>query len=920
MTWPQRFWLRLQTFFRRRHAIQELDDELQFHLEQQIAENIAAGMTPQEARYAAMKTFGNRTLVNEDTRAAWGWTWLDQFFQDLRFAFRQLAKTPGFTATAILTLALGIGANAAIFTLVHAILLKSLPVADPNSLVRLGDTNDCCVTSGTRDSGDYSLFSTATYELLRKNLPEFEDLAAIQAGFGYRPVTVRRDHSQENARSVMGEFVSGNYFRTFGLRPHAGRLFSDDDDRKGAPAVVVMSYEAWQRMYAGDPSIVGSTFFVNTQPVTVAGIAPKGFYGDRLAASPPEFYLPIETMPTLANVPYVHDPDSSWLYFIGRVKPGVSLPVLQQKVSSVVEQAFAQTKLFSSEENKKLLPKTHVVLTPGGSGILFMRSEYASNLRLLQLVSGLVLLIACANIANLLVVRGAQRKLEMSVRTALGAPRGRIVRQLLTESSLLAVLGGLTGLVLAYGGASFLLSWAFPNALGLPIDARPSVQVLAFAFGLSLLTAALFGAAPAWIAAKTEPAEALRTGSRGTTSGASLLQRILVISQAALSLVLLVGAGLFSRSLNKLESTDLKLDPANRYIVHVNPQAAGYSQRQLEALYRTIEQRFHSLPGIVNVSLSTYTPMEDDNWGTGVQIQGQPDTKGDGASFVKITPEYFDSVGTKLLMGRFNSPQDTPASHAVAVVNQSFVKDYFPAGTNPLGQHFGGDRDSAGDFEIVGVVEDTVYQTVRWKDHRMYFLPILQRPASSKDPIEDDTSLYAGALVLQTQAPIANMEQLTRQTLAEINPNLAVVKFQTFDQQIAEQFNDDRLVARLTALFGGLALLLATIGLYGLTSYTVARRTSEIGIRMALGANPAGVTAMVLRGALLQTLVGLLIGVPAVLLCVRFVESQLYEIKGMDYTVLLIAVLTLAAASALAGFFPARRAALTDPAHTLRTE
>ena len=912
--------LRFRNLFRRQRSVQHLDEELQFHLDQQAAENATAGMDPQEARYAASRTFGNRTLLNQDTRSTWGWDWLEHFLQDLRFALRQLAKTPGFTATVILTLALGIGANAAIFTLVHAILLKSLPVADPKSLVRLGNNNDCCVTSGTRDDGNYSLFSTATYELLRKNLPEFEDLAAIQAGFGYRPVTVRRDHSQENARSVMGEFVSGNYFRTFGLQPYAGRLLADDDDRKGAAVVAVMSYEAWQRNYAGDPSIVGATFFVNTQPVTVAGIAPKGFYGDRLAVSPPEFYLPVESMPTLANVPYVHDSSSDWLYFIGRLKPGVSLPVLQQKVGSLVEQALAQTRPFASEEAKKLLPKTHVVLTPGGSGILSMRSEYASNLRLLQFVSGLVLLIACANIANLLLVRGSQRKLEMSVRTALGAPRGRIVRQLLTESLLLALLGGFAGLVLAYIGTSFLLSWAFPSAVGLPIDARPSVAVLAFAFGLCLLTATLFGAAPAWIAAQTQPADALRTGSRGTTSGASLLQRVLVVAQAALSLILLVGAGLFSRSLNKLQSTDLKLDPTNRYIVHINPQAAGYSQLQLEALYRTIEQRFHALPGMVSVGLSTYTPMEDNNWGTGIQIQGQPDTKSDGASFVKITSEYFDSVGTKLLMGRLNGPQDTPASHTVAVVNESFAKGFFRDGTSPLGQHFGGDLDSAGDFEIVGVVEDSVYQTVRWKDHRMYFVPMMQRPASDKDPIEKDSALYAGALALHTQAPIANMEQLARQTLAEINPNLAVVKFQTFDQQIADQFNDDRLIAHLTALFGALALLLATIGLYGLTAYTVARRTSEIGIRMALGANPIAVTAMVLRGALLQTLIGLLIGVPVVILCVRFVESQLYEIKGMDYTVLLIAVSALAAASALAGFLPARRAALTDPAQTLRTE
>jgi predicted permease len=921
MAWTQSLWLKLQTLFRRRRAVHELDDELQFHLEQQIAENIAAGMTPQEARYAAMKNFGNRTLLNEDARATWGWTWLDQFAQDLRFAFRQLAKTPGFTATAILTLALGIGANAAIFTLVHAVLLKNLPVTDPKTLIRLGRNNDCCVNSGTSDDGDYSLFSTATYELLKSNVPEFEDLAAMQAGFTYRPVTVRHDGSQENARSVMGEFVSGNYFRTFGLRPQAGRLFLDSDDVPGAPPVAVMSYELWQHTYGGDPSIIGSTFWVNTKPVTLAGVAPQGFYGDRLTSTPPDFYLPIESMPSLASVPYVHDSNANWLYFIGRVKPGTSLPALQQRVSILVQQSLAETRAFAEEQNKKILPKVHVVLTPGGSGIRALQEEYASNLRLLMAVSGLVLLIACANIANLLLVRGMRRKLELSVRTALGAARSRIVRQLLTESVLLAILGGLAGIIVAYAGAQLLLALAFPGAQGVPIDARPSIPVLAFAFALSLLTGCLFGVAPAWLAAKTEPADALRSGTRGSTTGASLVQRGLVIAQAALSLMLLVGAGLFSQSLHKLQSMDLKLDPTNRYIIHINPQAAGYSQTQLEALYRIVEQRFHALPAVKNVGIATYTPMEDNNWGTGIQIQGQSETKGDGASFVKVSPEYFDSVGTKVIIGRPIGPQDTPTSHAVSVVNETFVKDYFPPGTNPIGHHFGGGGpDSAGDFEIVGVVEDTVYQSVRWKDHRMFFYPMMQRLASDKSPIEDDTSLYAGAVVIQTAAPASNMEQLTRQTLAEINPNLAVVKFQTFDQQIADRFNDDRLVTRLTSLFGALALLLATLGLYGLTAYTVARRTPEIGIRMALGAHPSGVVTMVMRGALSQTLVGLAIGIPAALICVRFIESQLYEIKTVNLTVLLVSVFTLAAASAIAGLIPARRAANTDPAQTLRTE
>jgi predicted permease len=842
-------------------------------------------------------------------------TWM----QDVRYGIKQLRKSPGFTVTALLTLALGIGANASIFTLINAMLLKNLPVADPKTLVRIGDNTDCCVNSGAKSDGDYGLFPTETWLLLKKSVPEFEELAAMQAGFGYRPITARRDGDHADARSVMGEFVSGNYFHTFGLRPHAGRLLIDTDDVPGAPVMAVMSYGAWQRDYAGDASVVGSTFWINTKPVTVAGIAPSGFFGDRLSSTPPDFFLPIESMDALANAPYVHDPNSQWLYLVGRVKPGVSLAPLQEKLSTLIRQSFAETKTFSKGEGKRLLEKVHVVLTPGGAGIQDLQEAYGSNLRVLMTISGLVLLIACANVANLLLVRGMARKPEISLRTALGAKRSQIIRQLLTESVLLALLSGLVGLVVSYAGTRTLLALAFGDAQRLPVDPSPSLPVLAFACGLALLTGVLFGIAPAWITSQTDPVDALRTGMRTTNSGASVVQRGLVVLQAGLSLVLLTGAGLFSQSLDKLQHSNLRLESKNRYIVHINPQAAGYSQTQLESLYRTIEERFHAIPGVKNVGMSLYTPMEDNNWGTGVQVQGQPNLHV-GASVVKVNSEYFDSVGTHVLMGRGISERDTPTAPAVAVVNQEFAKKFFP-GQNPIGRYFGsGPAESAGDYKIVGVVEDTTYTSVRWKQHRMYFLPILQRAASEKDPIEKDLSLYAGALVVQTERPVNQMAAIAQRTLATINPNLTVVKFQTFDQQIADRFTEERMVARLTTLFGALALLLATVGLYGVTAYTATRRTGEIGIRMALGAARTGVIAMVMRGAMIQTAVGLAIGIPTSLLCVRFVESQLFDMKGMDVGVLVTSILALAIAASLAGAIPARRAASIDPARALRTE
>jgi len=838
---------------------------------------------------------------------------------DLRFALRQLKKTPAFTITVLLTLALGIGANAAIFTLANSVLMRNLPVADPATLVRVGDSpNDCCVGWGTRDNGDYSLFSMDVYERMKKNAPEFEELAAIQAGFAWRPITVRRDGADSLARSAMGEYVSGNYFRTFGLRPDKGRLLTDSDDVKGAPMTAVLSYEAWQRDYAGDASAVGSTFWVNTKPVTIVGVAPKGFYGDRLLSTPPEFYLPIETMPEIMSVPYVHDPKTNWIYIVGRVRPGTAMGPLQEKLSGSLRQSFEATGRFTGTRGRELLSRAHVTLIPGGAGIQKMQNDYGDHLHLLMWCAGLVLLVACANIANLLLVRGMTRKVEMSVRAALGAARWRLMRQLLTESLLLATIGGLLGLVVAYAGTQMLLALAFPGEQHVPITASPSAAVVGFAIGLSVVTGVLFGVAPAWLAAKAQPADVLRSGVRMTSSGASKLQRGLVVVQAGLSLVLLVGAGLFSQSLNRLENTDMKLDARNRYVVHINPQAAGYSTRQVEALYRTMEERFHAVPGVVKVGIATYTPMEDNNSGSDWYVQGKSKL-GYGASYVKGNAEYFDAVGTRVVMGRGIGVQDTSTAPAVAVVNEAFAKNFFGP-ENPLGRRIGNSTESSGDYEIVGVVEDTAYMSVRWKDHAMVFIPITQRPPSDKGPIENDLELYAGAIVFETDRPMHDIEMLARKTLAGINPNLTVVKFQRFDQQIADRFSEDRMLARLTTLFGGLALLLAMIGLYGVTAYTVVRRTSEIGIRMALGADRVGVIAMILRGAVVQAGLGLAIGVPVALLCVRFVKTQLYEITKVNAGVLAGAVVTLAVAACVAGLIPARRAASIDPVEALRTE
>jgi macrolide transport system ATP-binding/permease protein len=918
----RRMWTRVLNFAAGRSGEQRLREEMEEHVRMQMQENLRAGMTPVEARRQALIRWGATNAVREHYHAEMGLPVLETMLQDVQFATRMLRKSPVFTGVAMLTLALGIGANAAIFTLINALLLNNLPVADPKTLARLGNNNDCCVGIGYRDNGEVSYFSTDTYEYLRKNVPEFEDLAAMQAGFTYRPVVVRMEGSSDAPRSVMGEFVSGNYFRTFGLHAAAGRVLEDRDDIAGAPFTAVMSYETWQTRFNGDPAVVGSTLRVNTKPVTVVGIAPKGFYGDRLVATPPDYYLPIESMPPIASAPYVHNTPVQWLYIIGRVRPGTQWGVLQEKANTLLRHQLAATGRFSDKDGAERLRKIHIVLTPGGGGIQAMQEGYDRQLRMLMAASGLVLLIACANLANLLLVRGMSRKSEMNVRTALGAMRGRIVRQLLTESLLLAIVGGTAGLALAYAGTQMLLAMAFPGAESVPINANPSPAVLGFAFGLSLVTGVLFGVAPAWIASKATPADVLRGGPRSVAGGTTLLQSSLVVLQAGLSLVLLVCAGLFGKSLSKLEHIDLKLDPVNRYIVHINPQTAGYPQRQVGELYRTIEERFHALPGVEKVGITSYTPMEDNNNGWSVAIQGKPEQEHNPiSSYLKVNAEYFDSVGTHVVQGRGILPTDTVSAPHVAVVNQEFVQHFFKPGENPIGQHFGGDVKSAGDWEIVGVVEDTAYESATLNDHMMYFVPTLQRPLSAApDSIDQDENMYAGAIVLKTNRPVPDMEELARKTLAGINPNLSVVRFQTFSAQIADQFSQPRLLSRITALFGGLALMLATLGLYGVTAYGVARRTAEIGIRMALGAARTKVAAMVMRGAMVQALAGLVLGVPTAMLCTKYLSSQLYEIKSVDAWVLAGSVAVLTLAAAVAGWVPARRAASINPVQALRVE
>ncbi|MGA3047031.1 MAG: ABC transporter permease [Terracidiphilus sp.] len=852
---------------------------------------------------------------------------MSQLLQDIRYTLRQLRKSPGFTLTAVITLALGIGANTAIFTLVQGILLRSLPVTNPAQLYRIGDNGDCCVEGGfpgdASDTGDFTIFSTDLFQHLRNSTPEFEQLAAVQAGEW--AWSVRRGNAL--SKSLHGEFVSGNYFSTLGIGSYTGRVFSDNDDTPGAAPATVISYKTWQGEFSADPSIVGSTIFIQARPFTVVGIAPPGFFGDRVTDNPPDFWMPIQTEPYVRGASSIlHHQESHWLYLLGRVRPGTNIAALQSKLSVTLRQWIYTRPVLLANGGSTNVPKMHVVLSPGGGGIQSLQQETGTGLKMLMILSSVVLLIACANIANLLLARSTAQRSDIALRMALGAGRSRVIRQILTESILLSCLGGIAGLAVAYAGTHTILALAFPDARNMPLDASPSLPVLGFAFLISLITGILFGTAPAWLSSRAQPAEAMRGANRSTRDRSSIPQRTLVIFQAALSLVLLAGAILMTKSLNNLEHQNFGIATSNRYVLHFDPAGAGYTVDRLPALNREIEDRFSSLPGMAGVGLAMYSPLEGDNWGECVIQQGHPAPRpGDkcGSSWDRVSTHFLDSIGVPMVRGRGFTEQDTATSPQVVIVNQAFVKRFFP-NQDPIGQHFGIDLPQySGSWEIVGVFANFKLNNPREEVRPVFLRPLTQPYSGYKEPMMISTetqSMFMNAMVLNFNRPEQNAESMIRQTLAGVDPNLTVMDLRSLDAQVAGNFNQERLIAQLSSLFGILSLILASVGLYGVMSYFVARRTSEIGIRMALGATRQSVVVLVMRGVLWQILIGLILGIPAALYAGYLMNSLLYGVGSYDLWALTGAPLILVLCAAAAGFIPARRAASIEPMKALRTE
>jgi predicted permease len=846
---------------------------------------------------------------------------------NLRYALRQFRLSPVFTAAAILTLALGIGGTTAIFTLIHAVMLRSLPVSDPGRLYRIGEGDDCCVEGSPQDR--WGMFSYSLYQRLKAETPEFEELAAFQAGSGQ--LSVRRQGTEMAARPLRTEFVTGNYFSTLGVRAFGGRVFTPSDDTPAATPVAVLSHRVWETTYGGDPAVVGSSFVIEGHPFTVIGIAPTGFFGETLRGDPPDIWLPVQQEPLLGGEgSLLHSSFSAWLRVIGRLRPGASTDGMDPRLTGVIRKWMLHDAGYPANwmtDIDQILPKQSVTVVPAGAGVAAMKEEYGRSLQILLAVCGMVLLIACANVANLLLARAVTRRGQTALRLALGATRRQIVTQALTESVLLAIAGGIAGLVVAVAAARLLLALAFQSAHFLPISTAPSLAVLAFAFGVALITGIIFGSAPAWLATRTNPADALRGAGRSTGDQGSFARKGLLIVQAAVSVVLVAGSTMLARSLNKLEHQDLGYEVKSRVVVSLLDPPAIYTQEKLASIYRQVEENVNRLPGVRGSGLALYNPLTN-NWGELVMIAGHPIPKleeDSGSSWDRVSANYLQNFEMAILRGRAFSAADNETTAPVAIVNEAFVKRFFKSDEDPLEQHFGLDLpQNVNTFRIIGVVRDSKFTgyTLTRAARPMFFVPLAQN-VDYKDNIMSRVELrshFIEAMMLVTDVPTGALEPLLTKTLADIDPNLTISNIRTMQQQVDLSFDQERAVASIAGLFGVVALILAAIGLYGVTAYTVAQRTNEIGIRMTLGADRANIVQLVLRGAFRRVVIGLLLGLPLAIGAGRLISSELYGVKSWDPLALIVAAAALAICSFFAAIIPAARAASISPIKALRTE
>ena len=839
---------------------------------------------------------------------------METLFKDIRYGLRGLLKRKGFAAIAVLTLALGIGANTAIFTLVNAVMLKSLPVEKPEELVLFSDaTGEGTSIEDTPQTGEWELFSYASYEYFRTHNQSFQDIAALRSGTSR--LSVRQTDSQAAAAArASGQLVTGNYFSVMGVRAMHGRVLTPDDDKPNAPPAAVISHRYWEKELNSNSATVGKNFVINGTNFTVVGITPPEFFGERVRR-PPDFWLPLAFQPQIElRESYLANNQVYFLMIIGRLKPGVSMDQAQATANLALRQFLTeQAGSQLTEDRQKGIQNTYATLVEGKGGISGLRLVYSKPLQMLLAIVGMILLIACANVGSLLLSRAAARKAEISLRLALGASRWRIIRQLLTESMLLAGLGGICGVLLAQWAVVVLVRLVAREA---PLDTGLDVGVLAFTIGVSIVAGVLFGLIPAIQASRTNLSSAMKEKTR-TRSGflKFSLSSLMVVMQVGLSMVLLTGAGLFARSLVKLQSEDVGFNRDNLLLLGIDPRLANYKTTELATLYQQLMERLSSLPQVKSVSVATYAPMSGTRRTTSVNVPGfTPQSSSElNVQDILAGPRYAETLGMPVLRGREIELRDTAASPLVAVVNETFAERYFKD-QNPIGRSFtfDDDTDRGAQTEIVGVVADIMSNTdARTKPQATVFRPILQI---------QDGSAYSATIHIRTLSDPTPLTPQVRQMINQIDDKLPIFGVTTMSDQLRQNLNQERLIAQLVSFFGALALILACIGLYGVMAHGVARRTNEIGIRMALGARGGNIAWMILRETLYLVLAGLAIGVPAALLGARLISSQLFGVSPTEPLTLIAAAGVLTIVALLAGYLPARRASRVNPLNALRYE
>jgi predicted permease len=904
----------LSDLLRRLKRERDLEDEIQSHLEMAARDRIERGETPDTVHVHARREFGNVGLVKEATRAMWGWVWLEQLGQDLRYALRTLRRSPGFTAVAVLSLALGIGANTAIFSVVDALILTALPVRSPNELVLFYESapdtaNPAPIAVSHQWVESYNnltdIFSTVTGVCLTERFN----------------VSIDGAGSNSDAGPVAVALVSGNYFSTLGLSALIGRTLDPGDDRvPGAHPVTVISYRYWESRFARTPDVVGRTLSLYDTTYTVIGVAPRGFLGESVG-QPTDLWIPaIMQAQVMPEFPALLARGGSWLHMVGRLKSGVTTEQAEAAAQIVYQRHYYDSWPHPTAEQLQFIARARIKLKPASVGFSQQRESMAQSFTILLIVVGLVLLIACSNLANLLLARSAARYREMAVRLAIGAGRARIIRQLLTESVLLGTLGCTFGLLFSTWGTNAFAAVANSHAVqmdsrntnALSLDLHPNWRILAFAALLGLLTGILFGLAPALRASRASVSATLAgrgagsAGSRGRFGGSKLL----VIIQVSTSLVLLIGAGLFVRTLRNLKGQDLGIDRQHLLLAWTAPGQTGHQGQLLGDFCRTAMDRISNIPGVLSVSASNRGLVEggSDAGGTSdfLIVEGQPAKAGLTTMNVVVTPSFFETAGMPLLAGRAFTESDTDTAPPVVIINETLAR-FLLDGQNPIGTRIG--WVNRGMQEIVGVVRDGKHGTPRDRRGITYF-PYRQ----------SISAMRAMVFEVRTTGRPPSMSTEIRQQLSEIDRGLPILKIDSIEEQLNDALAQERLVAGVSGLFAALAVLLACLGLYGVVSYTVARRTDEIGIRMAMGATRAGVLVMVLKESFLLCIVGVGIGVPMTLAATRLISSRLYGASPTDPFTIIAASLLMIVVAALAGFIPARRASRVGPMVALRYE